>query len=313
VLPADETQALASRARIVARAVVGLVLDEERAARFVQAYSSDYRRPGIAGEAEHKAEFLAAIERESLLLVAARIVRTLPQVVGSRFSRQAQSEAVAGFREAYLTFLGGSLAWDNSEREAFRRDLSMYLRLADREGRVLGPRRGQAPAAGAFVDRCAFLIDPSLMAQAREAAARYQAELVSCADEAVRAAFRGLGGRPSPSRARVGSSPSRRPRATVRRRPVPRPKTRAKRAKPRPKKKRATAPRRKAKPGRKPASRRKSAPRQTRQARPKAKPRRKSTPSRKPSRRKPASTPKAAPRRKASRPGKRPAPRRPRK
>jgi hypothetical protein len=194
VYGADETQALAARARLVARAVVGLVLEEERAARFVHGYSTVYGRLGIAGEAERKAEFLRAIERESLLLVAARIERTLPQMVGSRFSHHAGSDAVSGFRQAFLTFLGGSLAWDNEERESFRKDLGMYLRLAEREGRRMGPRRGKAPPAGAFVDRCAFLVDPSMMTQAREAAARYQLELESCAEQAVRAAFRGLRG-----------------------------------------------------------------------------------------------------------------------
>lgn len=208
VFRTDEAQTLAGRARLVARAVVGLVLDEERAARFVYFYTTEFQRQGIAGEAERKAEFLAAIERESLLLVAARIERTLPQLIGARFSRPAVGDAVAGFRQAFLTFLGGSLAWDNEERESFRRDLTMYMRLAEREGRRLGPRRGKAPAAGAFVDRCAFLIDPSMMMQAREASGRYQIELESCADEAVRAAFRGL--RPS----RPASSE---PRATARR------------------------------------------------------------------------------------------------
>lgn len=214
MLRPDEAQALAARARVVARAVVGLVLDEERAARFVHAYSSEYHRQGVAGEAEHRRELLDAIERESLLLVAARIERTLPEVVGEKFSRQSESEAVARFQEAYLTFLGGSLAWDNDERQAFRRDLAMYLRMAAREGRAIGPRRGKTPPAGAFVDRCAFLVDPSMMVQAREAAGRYQAELESCADQAVRAAFRGLR-RPAAS---TSSHASGHPRRAQRRR-----------------------------------------------------------------------------------------------
>jgi hypothetical protein len=260
----------------VARAVVGLVLEEERAAGFVQRYTLDFRRLGVAGEAEHKAELLAAIERESLLLVAARIERTLPLAAGSRFSRQSEAEAVAGFRQAFLTFLGGSLAWDNDEREAFRRDLGMYLRLAARESGVVGPRRGPATAAGAFVDRCAFLIDPSMMGQAREAAARYQAELESCADEAVRAAFRGFRPRrastPRPARpanrAR-GRRPAQLRKVAKSRKPVARRKTslRAKRTTRRPKKRSSSAHRRKTTPRRKSArrakspKRRKSAPR----------------------------------------------------
>jgi hypothetical protein len=255
VLPVDETQALAARARTVARAVVGLVLEEERAAGFVQRYTLDFRRLGVAGEAEHKAELLAAIERESLLLVAARIERTLPHAAGSRFSRQSEAEAVAGFRQAFLTFLGGSLAWDNQEREAFRRDLGMYLRLAAREGEVMGRRWSQAPAAGAFVDRCAFLIDPSMMGQAREAAARYQAELESCADEAVRAAFRGF--RP---RRVIATRPARAANRLPRRQSAPRSKSarRAKRAPRRAKKRPAEPTRQKVTPRRKSAPRPKS-------------------------------------------------------
>jgi hypothetical protein len=242
----------------VARAVVGLVLEEERAAGFVQRYTLDFRRLGVAGEAEHKAELLAAIERESLLLVAARIERTLPHAVGTRFSRQSEAEAVAGFRQAFLTFLGGSLAWDHAEREAFRRDLGMYVRLAAREGREMGPRRGQAPAAGAFVDRCAFLIDPSMMGQAREAAARYQAELESCADQAVGAAFRGF--RPRRASAPRPSQPAKR---VARRRPVSsrKPVRRAKPAKVRrPKRRHASALHRKTVTRKKPAPKRNSKP-----------------------------------------------------
>jgi hypothetical protein len=192
VLTYDETPALAARARIAARAVLGLVLDEQRAARFVYEYSSNYFRQGIAGEAEHKQELLSAIERESLLLIAARIERALPHAMASLFSRLSESEAVAAFRQAFLTYLGGTLAWDSDEREAFRRDLALYLRLAARENRAMMRRPGAPQVGGAFVDRCAFLVDPSMLAQAREAAARFQAQLESCADEAMRAAFRGL-------------------------------------------------------------------------------------------------------------------------
>ncbi len=220
MLPYDETPALASRARLVARAVLGLVLEEQRAARFVYEYSTTYFRQGIAGEAEHKAELFSAIERESLLLVAARIERSLSRAVASRFSRLSETEAMAAFRRGFLTFLSGSLAWDSDERESFQRDLAMYLRLAAREARLTARRPGALPPAGAFVDRCAFLVDPSMMTQAREAAAPYQVQLESCADQALRAAFRGL-------RAEAATSPSRqrpKPKAKPKQKPKPKPK-----------------------------------------------------------------------------------------
>ncbi|HVB33083.1 MAG TPA: hypothetical protein VNJ52_01720 [Patescibacteria group bacterium] len=249
MLPYDETPALAARARLVARAVLGLVLDEQRPARFVYEYSANYFRQGVAGEAERKAELLAAIERESLLLVSSHIERSLLGTIVSRFARLNESEAVAVFRQSFLTFLAGTLAWDRDEREAFGRDLTMYLRLAAREGRVMQRQRGAPPVAGAFVDRCAFLVDPSMLAQAREAAARYQVQLESCAGEALRAAFRGL-------RAKAAA-----PVSHPRPRPGPKPKSKAKRKakpKPKPKPKPKRLPRRKRKPR---AVRRKSPPR----------------------------------------------------
>jgi hypothetical protein len=247
VLSHDETPALAARARLAARAVAGLVLEEQRAARFVHDYSFTYFRQGIAGEAEHKAELLAAIERESLLLVAARIERALPGSLASHFSRLSEGEAISIFRQAFLTFLGGSLAWDNQERESFRKDLAMYLRLASRESRVMVRQPGVPTPAGAFVDRCAFLVDPSMMGQAREAAARYQAQLESCADQALRAAFRGL-------RART-ARPARERKPTREKSPRPKPARKSRRS-PRPK------------PKRKPRTQRKKSPRRRKAARP---------------------------------------------
>ncbi len=238
MLIADETQLLAARARTAARAVVGLVLEEERAARFLQRYVADYQRQGVLGEAEQKAELLSAVERESLLLVASCIERDLPRATRARIPRHAQAGAVTGFRQAFLTFLGGSLAWDGDERESFRRDLAMYVRLAEREADRVGTRPGHAPAAGAFVDRCAFLLDPSMMTQAREAAARYQAQLEFCAQDALQAAFRSAP-KPVPATAASLSAPPRPARART---SVSRAKTRPRKkpkSKPRPKSKRA--------------------------------------------------------------------------
>ena len=249
MLTADETQLLAARARTAARAVVGLVLEEDRAARFLQRYVSDYQRQGVLGEAEQKAELLAAVERESLLLVAACIERNLPRVTRARIPRHAQAGAVTGFRQAFLTFLGGSLAWDGDERESFRRDLAMYVRLAEREADRIGTRPGHVPAAGAFVDRCAFLVDPSMMAQAREAAARYQAQLEFCAEDALHAAFRAT------SRPASLSAPSRVPRMPAAAATKPKPRKRVKpkpKPKPKPRPKRAPKPKPKAKPAIKP-------------------------------------------------------------
>ena len=283
----DETPVLAARARTVAKAVLGLLLEEQRAARFVYDYSSLYFRQGIEGEAEHKAEFLSAIERESLLLIAARIERELPRAPVLLSSGLSEPEAIAAFRQAFLTYLGGSLAWDSDEREAFRKDLAMYLRLAARESRAMVHRPGAAQIGGAFVDRCAFLLDPSMLAQAREAAARFQVQLESCAGEALRAAFGSLRpkpapvlhqiprpvpaptGRSEPEQQRKPRQPAKRrlkPKLKPRRTPKPRPKSRPK---PRPKAKPARVSRQVPQPSRKRIPKRRPKPRIKPKSRPK--------------------------------------------
>lgn len=250
----------------MAKAVLGLLLEEQRASHFVYDYSSTYFRQGIAGEAEHKAELFSAIERESLLLIAARIEHELPHAIVSLFSRMSEPEAIAVFRQAFLTYLGGTLAWDSDEREAFRKDLAMYQRLAAREGRAMVRRPGTAQFGGAFVDRCAFLLDPSMLAQAREAAARFQVQLENCAGEALRAAFGRFRARPAPalrrmpnpapeSRPKPRSQPERKSVLRQPARPEPKPKLKPKlrtKAKAKPNPKLRAKPKRKPRPKSKP-------------------------------------------------------------
>jgi hypothetical protein len=90
------------------------------------------------------------------------------------------------FREEFFVALGQALAWSDQDAQEFWHDLELYEMLAARE-----PARpaGRALASGPFVDRVAILLDPSLMEQARRAAAKFQLEINASADRVLRKVF----------------------------------------------------------------------------------------------------------------------------
>jgi nucleotide-binding universal stress UspA family protein len=182
---------LEARAPVLAAALVALLENERLAARFIDSYAEEAKRAGLKAHAERYRELLATIGRESLLAMAAEIdrvvVRSLARRSG-RVSRRATQPLAETFRRALVASLAEKLSWAPEEREAFGRDLGLYLRLDPRggEGRVGRAR----PPEGPFVDRSALLLDPPMLAQARRAAAAYLAELEAHGERAFRRAFR---------------------------------------------------------------------------------------------------------------------------
>jgi hypothetical protein len=183
----------AERARDAAARLLESLDGQKRVARFVERYVSECGRPELtAGPMRHR-ELLATITREALLAAAAKVLASLP----GRLSRKdtpvlsgPEAEAADTFREEFLESLGKKMLWLAAEREEFRRDLEIYGHVAARLARLGRPRRGGDPPEGAFVDRCALLLDPSMLDAARRAAGRFQAELEQLAEDALKAAFR---------------------------------------------------------------------------------------------------------------------------
>ncbi len=91
--------------------------------------------------------------------------------------------------------LGQWLHWSDADANEFWHDLELYEKLSGGQlSAAAQPRRPPSRAAGAnasgpFVDRTALLLDPSLMEQARRAAAKFQVELNGAADRVLRRVF----------------------------------------------------------------------------------------------------------------------------
>jgi hypothetical protein len=203
---------LVVRAREAAIVLLRTLDRDEMVPRFLDMYAAEHRRPGRADHPGHYREQLETIRREAILTMVLRMEAALPkrlkvhvpvrsprvQRSGKRRGRpRSKSRAPKRdawefaipildlFREEFFTALGQALEWTQRDAEDFWRDLELYERLRASESRRLG-RTSRLVPAGPFVDRVAFLLDPSLIEQARRAAGKFEAELDLAADRVLR-------------------------------------------------------------------------------------------------------------------------------
>jgi hypothetical protein len=159
-------------------------------ARFVDRYVAAHERRGLKDSPLRYKELLATIIREALLAAVAELFARLPERITGRkktILTGQDAEAVELFRVAFLNALVEFTRWTPPERDDFRDDLELYARMAARLSS--SGRRPKVPTEGPFVDRCALLLDPSLLEKARIAAGRFQLELERIAEEMLDVAF----------------------------------------------------------------------------------------------------------------------------
>jgi hypothetical protein len=205
---------LVVRAREAAAVLLASLDHSEMVARFLDMYAAEHRRPGRADQPSFYREQLQMIRRESIVASVLRIEAALPSRLkvsvtvrggrrppkkktrGRKAARPTRPARPSGmdmaipfldlFREEFFVALGQALAWSDQDAQEFWHDLELYEMLAARE--PARPAR-RALASGPFVDRVAILLDPSLMEQARRAAAKFQLEINASADRVLRKVF----------------------------------------------------------------------------------------------------------------------------
>jgi hypothetical protein len=158
-------------------------------ARFVRSYAERHGRHGLLNDQARLPELTSTIGREALLVMAADVRRLLPQAFspGPKGALRPDDAAfVDAFYAEFLAALARGLDWRlgdasseaPSESEMFRRDLEMYRRWSQRPAPASGATRaGESP----FRDRCALLLDPAMMEQARRGAAEFETEILRTA------------------------------------------------------------------------------------------------------------------------------------
>lgn len=186
-----DVQLLAWRAHQLAASLHRSLEQERMVARFVAAYADAYSRSDLRSSPLRYRELLATIGREAWLAFAARVEVQLPARIAPRrkaLRRGAEAEAASAFREAFCDEVTRILRWTSAERQEFERDLALYVQIAARQPAPMRAR-SKPSTEGAFVDRCALLLDPSLLDKARLAAGTFLAELEATADQALARAF----------------------------------------------------------------------------------------------------------------------------
>ena len=203
---------LVVRAREAAIVLLRALDRDEMVPRFLDMYAAEHRRPGRADHPGLYREQLETIRREAILAMVLRIEAALPKRLKvhvpvrsprknargkhgrgvrpkkSRSSRDTWEFAIPIldlFREEFFVALGRALEWSQLDAEEFWRDLELYEKLRASNSRRVG-RIARAVPTGPFVDRVAFLLDPSLMEQARRATAKFESELDAAADRVLR-------------------------------------------------------------------------------------------------------------------------------
>jgi hypothetical protein len=201
-------------------------------ADFAKSYARRHSRVGVVDEPQRVRELESTLGREAVLVMAAEVFRLMPAALGARKRRPLEPEEAAFariFLPEFMTALARVFEWEPEEhaleQEAFDRDLLMYRRWSERAPipGALVPGEGISP----FLDRCALLLDPSTMEEARRAAAQFENELVDAAASII-----GHLGLASTSKSRPKKS-RRRPRRLTSRKPtrVKKPKKSVKRLK----------------------------------------------------------------------------------
>jgi hypothetical protein len=216
---------LVVRAREAAAVLLSALDRNEMVARFVDVYAAENRRPGRADQPSFYREQLQTIRRESILAMILRIEAGLPAKLkvgvamrGAKSEKSRPRKSKKGrrspklkprkratielaipfldlFREEFFVALGQSLEWSEEDAAEFWHDLELYEKLSEKRPARVSKRKAAAMAYGPFADRVAMLLDPSLMEQARRAAAKFQVELNGVADRILRRTFSRRNGR----------------------------------------------------------------------------------------------------------------------
>jgi hypothetical protein len=213
---ASPLKSLAPQARDLAAKISAALEGNTLVTQFVEGYVAENSRQGLIVNAVQRRELMIAIRREALLALAARANAQLPLLLLHRRPAVLSGPEVRladHFREECLTALGRELLLFPEEVEDFRRDLDLYAQLGARQSATPGMsssrglRSSEPLQEGPFVDRAAFLLDPSLMEKARVSTAAFLRELHGLADQALAAAFHVRRSRPAPRKPRRKSHP----------------------------------------------------------------------------------------------------------
>jgi hypothetical protein len=172
----------------LARRLREALLRERIVPRFVDSYVVENERQALQAHAVMYRDLLVLLEREALLALCVRaleIVCREPRPQGRAKPRPMPPRQAALFRKTFLASLVRQQSWSAGEALDFQRDLQTFEELIARVGPARRPRKPFEAANHPFVDRCAFLLDPSFLEKARLAASKTLASIEELARQII--------------------------------------------------------------------------------------------------------------------------------
>jgi len=155
--------------------------------RFVDSYVVQHGRHGLQVHAALYRDLLMLLQREALIAASVHaigiVTNDFQPTVKSKPRPMAKKDATA-YRRKYLEALARNQKWSMGDTLDFQRDFQIYEELIARS--ASGRRRKPFEAANhPFVDRCAFLLDSSLLEKARVAASAALTSLEELTEQVV--------------------------------------------------------------------------------------------------------------------------------
>ncbi len=168
------------------------VLQRERIVpHFVDSYVVEHSRYALQSHPARYRELLALIALEALLAMTVRALEEVTNISSEGRKSRARHDILRpqAFRRNFLAALARQQKWSAGDALDFQAELSRYEDLLARRPGAKRARKAFEAADHPFVDRCAILLDPSFIEQARIAASRALSELESLAAKLTMAVF----------------------------------------------------------------------------------------------------------------------------
>ncbi len=162
----------------LAQRVIEALSQERFVQRFADSYVVEHGRYALQTHAPRYRELLTLLTREALLAMTVCVLEETTGGAGPRQKKDASRAKIQPqtFRREFLRGLARQRNWSAGDALEFQSELRVYEQL---RGRSVTKRPGKSAAAEdhPFVDRCAILLDPSFIEQARVAAGHALREL----------------------------------------------------------------------------------------------------------------------------------------
>jgi hypothetical protein len=178
-MPQKINSTLSTPPRELAKQLVHALKSGRVASAFLESYAKQFDRPEATAHPERRRELETMLEREMLLAMTSHIARATEIIARTRRTSRAPQSKVdpAKFLRDLLAGIASESNWTAGDAMEFRSDLEIYRHLAAVVAARASSTRARIVPAGPFVDRCAILLDPSMIENASRAAGKLLLQL----------------------------------------------------------------------------------------------------------------------------------------